>query len=304
MINKPTIIISSMGRTGTNFFARYFRKIFSDSVSLHEPGSIVLNRKKIRFKKSLKYAGWRVSVINKFINTEDIKKLSKKRMEGKINKEETAEKIIKIRKNIINNIDKNIYIESNYQFQGVLDVLPLVFSNFQSLYIIRDPRDWVRSFINRRGLYHWSDLHYILNNRINAYAVGEKTKTEWKQMNQFEKLSWAWNFINGYALDSIKKTATCRLIKFEDIFVADNKTNNLLAITDSLRQENRNLKINKNYKKITKTILEKKINKSYYSILPKWTAWENEQAKTLNKYCGKLMHKLGYGHEKEWQDLL
>src|SRR5690349_22900969 len=37
MIDKPTILITSLGRTGTQFFAKLFAEILPDSTSLHEP---------------------------------------------------------------------------------------------------------------------------------------------------------------------------------------------------------------------------------------------------------------------------
>jgi hypothetical protein len=37
LITKPTIIITSLGRTGTKFFQLLFEEIVPDSTSLHEP---------------------------------------------------------------------------------------------------------------------------------------------------------------------------------------------------------------------------------------------------------------------------
>jgi hypothetical protein len=304
MINKPTIIISSMGRTGTNFFARYCRAIFKNSCSLHEPGAVIFKRQRIRILKNIKYAGWRATIFKKFLNSEDIKHISKKRINGQIDEKIAAEKIINLRKKIIEKCQANLYIEANYQFQGLLDVLPLAFSNFRSIYIIRDPRDWTRSFINRRGLYHWSDIHYLLGNRISAHETKEKTKKEWKKMDQFEKLAWSWAHINEYAINSIKNTAECRLIKFEDIFKSPNKTKNLIDVISFLRQIENCPPLIKNLEEATEEILQTKVNKSYYSIMPKWDKWSKEQAKILDLYCGRLMNKLGYGQEEEWLYLI
>src|SRR5258706_4032134 len=42
MIEKPTILVTSIGRTGTEFFSRFFANIIPDCTSLHEPNTIVI----------------------------------------------------------------------------------------------------------------------------------------------------------------------------------------------------------------------------------------------------------------------
>ena len=37
MIKKPTVIITSLGRTGTQFFSTFFGQVLPDCTSLHEP---------------------------------------------------------------------------------------------------------------------------------------------------------------------------------------------------------------------------------------------------------------------------
>ena len=51
MIEKPTIIITSIGRTGTKFFGDLFREIIPDSTSLHEPDFLKVIRYRGAFER-------------------------------------------------------------------------------------------------------------------------------------------------------------------------------------------------------------------------------------------------------------
>ena len=103
---------------------------------------------------------------------------------------------------------------------------------------------------------------------------------------------------------SIKELNNCRLVKFEDIFESHNRVKNLISTVKYLQRLKAEPSMVENLEKTTTEFLQKKVNKSYYSILPKWNEWNNRQAKTLDKYCGKLMKNLGYGHETEWKKLI
>lgn len=303
MIKKPTIIVSSLGRTGTTFFTKYYKEIFPKGYSIHEPGMIRLKGLELNnVKDAISVFGFKHAVLRKLLNLPDIKYVSKKRMEGKISKEVAALLIEKLREHFINKIEAPIYIESNYQFQGLLDVLPLSFENYRSIYIIRDPRDWVRSFINWRGLYHWTDIHYLLRNRLSPSAVGDQNYAKkWKKMDQFEKLCWAWQFINNYARETTNNDPNSRVYLFEDIFKSKKKTENLLELTE-FTQDIKNIK-RKNQDHILKVIdktLGHKVNKPQTYDFPAWQEWDNSIAKKLQSICGELMDKLGYGTEEEW----
>ncbi len=73
MIDKPSIIITSLGRTGTKFFADFFADIIPESTSLHEPDIFNFSLKK---GKGLKY-------LNKQLRESDFKNLILKKALGK-----------------------------------------------------------------------------------------------------------------------------------------------------------------------------------------------------------------------------
>ena len=48
-------------------------------------------------------------------------------------------------------------------------------------------------------------------------------------------------------------------------------------------------------------ILNEKVNISKRRCFPKWRNWDSKQANVVEKYCGELMKKYGYGTEEEWK---
>lgn len=304
MINKPSIIISSLGRTGTTFFNHFFRKHFPQIESFHEPATI--HYKRGNFLGDLKFNidnfGFCNSVVKKALGKWSILNISKKRVAGKIESAEAVSRIIKERENFINKLPKDFYLESNYHFYALLDLLDQAFESYRAIYIIRDPRDWVRSYINLKGWYHFSDVNKHIGNRL---APGLFHETEiaarWRKFSQFEKLCWSWNRHNEY----IKKItadlypAKFRIFRFEDIFNRANTYRTFFELIDficSLDEERLEASGD------MRSTIGQKIHKPKKYFFPKWTEWNIDQVQMLDKYCGKTMRQYGYGKEVAWLD--
>jgi len=303
MINKPTIIISSLGRTGTTFFAEFFNNNFENIFAVHEPEKI--NIKSLNFKNiiwTVKNFGFYDSFVRKAIDGGSLLALSNRLVSGRIGKEEAAKQFIKSRKKFIKNTSKEIYLESNYHFFGLLGVLDLIFDDYKAVYIIRDPRDWLRSWIDKKGIFDKSDIHYWLGNRISPQKANDiKFTKKWSKTSKFERLCWTWNYLNQFAISSADKNPNIRILKFEDLFVAENKNENMKKLISHLtslkKAENFN---DADIQKITLTKLEKKINAPQKYKYPKWENWGKNEVILLNEICGNLMEKFGYGGEISW----
>ena len=73
MIEKPSIIVTSIGRTGTKFFAGLFDNIIPEATSLHEPDIFNFSLKK----------GKGIEYLKKQIKESDFKNLILKKALGK-----------------------------------------------------------------------------------------------------------------------------------------------------------------------------------------------------------------------------
>ena len=291
MIEKPSIIITSAGRTGTAFFFELFKNILKDSKTFHEPENI--NFKEIsetlwKFKKF----GIFNTTVKKIKGKWGITAISNRRMSREITVDEGTKLLINERKKFVESFNESIYVEASYHYYGLLDVLPNVFRRHKAIYIIRDGREWVRSHMNKLEWYHEKNPHTKYNTRISPMIFNDdEYNLKWNSMSRFEKLCWAWAKINNYAFSSVKKNPNAQLYYFEDIFLSKKKYEKLQTIVDFLTDIPNHEKIQYN---ALEGILDKKINKPPTYKFPHWREWSQEQLGQFNEICGSVMEKLGY----------
>ncbi len=195
-----------------------------------------------------------------------------------------------------------IYIEANWQLFGlVVDLLKL--EKTKIIIIFRDPRDWVRSWMNK-GKGSWYDKKDLLSKinclgfkRVDPSNVGINNP-HWKYYSRFQKLCWVWHYMNNNFYEILQNgNENITYFLFENLFVKKDvdKINELLKFA-----------LNDYYKieclKNMNDILDVKINESEVKNFLEWNHWTNQQCKELHHLCGGLMQKLGYGKEKEWSE--
>ncbi len=300
--NIHKIFIISSGRTGTEFFGDNFNKISNDIISVHEPDRLAFNRSPGKeILKKVKEQGVSRLILLKIFGFSGTRNLSLLNLNAKLPAEEIIERFVKDRRWIAIE-DKNFYIEANYQLFGLIDKLTKL-PDSKIIVIFRDPRDWVRSWMNQGGWYTRGDLLSMINlggvKRITPQNAGIHNPY-WHQYTRFQKLCWAWNFMNSQFYSEIKKKhSNLKYFFFEDLFTKKNyeKLSELLkfalnshydaSCTDSLYN-----------------LLNIKVNESNARYLPSWQNWDSATCKILHHFCGDLMLKLGYGKEAKWLSML
>lgn len=293
MIEKPTIIITSLGRTGTKFFAKFFSFAIPHGTSLHQP-DIISRSKKIT--DQIRDSGFINLVILRTLGKWSLIQLSDKYIKGTLNTQQTEKELLRQRKNFISNCEGNVYIESSSGYYGLINVLDAVFRDYKVVYLIRDGRDWVVSQVNWGGLY---SKHLFLG-RL-KHILGHKWLTAadfpddpffscWEELTRFEKICWAWAKLNDLAFQDISSNPNAALFKFEDIFVSEDKYSNLRTLLDFTLDIPGVDQVAWNK---LENILDKPENKSTGSF-PDWEQWSGSQKEFFDRVCGPLMDKAGY----------
>lgn len=295
---KKTFIISS-GRTGTEFLGFHMNTLSEKIQSVHEPDRITLSglRTWESFNKINRLGFFNLFVL-KALGFSGTRNLSLKRLNGKIDFDNAMQTFLKDRENIIT--PGSLYIEANAQLFGLVDDLKKMKCS-KVLIIFRDPREWVRSWMNRDGWYDGKDMLSRINlwglKRINPKNVGIN-HPDWKRYSRFQKLCWVWNFMNHSFYRSLEtNTAKISWFFFEDLF-RDKKED---KVRDFLRFALGELHREK-YVKQLHVRLHKKINHNARNDFPGWQQWDANRCRELMQLCGSLMQKLGYGLEPEWRD--
>jgi hypothetical protein len=298
MIKKPTIIITSLGRTGTKFFADLFRDVIPDCTSLHEPD--VFNFFQYRSPserisevvKQLRESGIFNMTVRKALGTWSLIRLSDARIRGELSHGEALRRVLCQRTKFVHSRSGSIYIESSAAYYGLVDVLKDAFQYHRIVYIVRDGRHWVRSWMNWGGLYDMGRFRSLIaHNWPRASEIGgDPYEKKWNTMSRFEKVCWAWARLNNYALGTLKTNPYARLFLFEDIFESRDRQKHL---EDLLHFVTTLLQTAPAFSAPVGDWLERKTHKSD-GFFPSWKEWSRAHKEQFRMICGPLMSKLGY----------
>src|SRR6056297_522671 len=286
-INKVFII--SSGRTGTKFLGNNFHKISKEFYSIHEPDRITFNKKQAGelIQKFCKQGITRPIVL-KAIGYCGTRNLSLKNINKELSKKRITKRFLDDRK-WFKPQDNKIYIESNHQLFGLINIL-ITLQNSKTVIIFRDPREWVKSWMNKGSWYTSTDVLSFVDfagfKRITPKNVGIH-KTEWLGYSRFQKLCWVWNFINKCFVDEIEKNNLSYFF-FEDLFIKKDPQILRNFLTVSLG----NL-YNPEHSKNLSMLLHTKVNDTTIEVFPHWEKWDIALCKELQLNCGWLMQKLG-----------
>lgn len=170
--------------------------------------------------------------------------------------------------------------------------------NIKLVHLLRDPRDFVTSFMNLKNK---NIKKFILHHLIPFWQPSpliSSTIPVYKRifLSKFEHYCWIWQYKNILFNELNIEGIQYALIRMEDITHPQNGERNLKIMLDFLEINHDG----KNYK----NCLNKKIDSTNRNSFPKWYNWENRYAKILSKYCSDLMQKYDYGNELEWKNKL
>ena len=300
---KPCIFLSSTGRTGTRFFGETLSKMIDDSVSVHEPDTTRVSEPRAWIEKMAKFGVGKM-LWGQYRECYSLGKLSTTRHRGLTNDGKARRYVTDNRFEYIEHFRKNIYIESNHLLYGVIDLVTELFPNSKVIWIIRDPRSWVRSALSA-GAYHlygiwdWDSI----NLSIRAYNFpDDPDRNRWKKMSKFEKYCWYYARVNYRAFELMKKVPDFKIFRFEDLFNRKTRDRYFSEMLDYATDFNSGYQPSYTYKP---ELLDKKIHAAASKRqLPKWQNWGKAYVQALNYHCGGIMKQFDYGTEPEWQQKL
>lgn len=161
------------------------------------------------------------------------------------------------------------------------------FKTYQIIHLVRDPRDFVTSFINWKNRKKSGKIaHHVIPFWMPKPADQNLFKN--LKMDKFEHFCWVWQLKNKMFYDTFSKESNYHLFKFEDI------TKNQEALNEIIQH------IVPDHTKTINLDTSEKINQSKLRDFPKWPQWSAEQCQKLDQICGKMMTVFDYGIEKDW----
>jgi hypothetical protein len=194
------------------------------------------------------------------------------------------------RRRYINPIEAELYIESNPYAWGFAGVFGEVWPEPTILHVVRDPREYVRSSLNHGTS---TGLKWLANRFLPFWFPDVR-----KRLGLSFAPSWLgraaglWVLVNRTIEERARRCADYHLFRYEDLF--DESHSGLRAMCSVLGLEYREEGV--------AHAPSQRVNPGLLSVLPRWPEWSREQCLELERICGALMPKYGYGGEAEWRE--
>jgi hypothetical protein len=176
-----------------------------------------------------------------------------------------------------------------------LDYLPArivadQYPNTRIVHIVRDPRTFVPSYLNWM---HTRFKSYVANKCVpgwhpSGYHLGEMSWQEWARMDEFERVCWQWSYKNQTIESLFKDTSHYTLIRFEDLFLREERQTVLESMVSFLGVP---------YRDRYKSVFEQAKNLSHKTYCSGWHQWAPEMQAQLLEICGDYMARIGYSRE-------
>jgi len=300
-INKPCIFVTSAGRTATRFISELIEIAISNCYADQEPDVWRLDSVLVDFKKNypliirkIKDFGLFNMTIGKLMPLRNLRGLSAARQMGKVSEAKASELLYKFRNQFLSRLNYSVYAECNLQIVGLIDIIPKVFPNSKTVYIIRDGRDWVRSSSNGYfAPYSIGDpIRFFPGSRASAKrCVDDPFYNRWDSFSRFQKLCWYWRRHTEYSLETLAKNPNSKLIKYEKLFESANHIDEMKDLLLYLTQFPNGTRLSFRYNGELRNI---KFHKSRKNSFPKWENWPQKNIDQFQEICGDVMHKIGY----------
>ncbi len=293
------VFVVSGGRTGTKYFGQLMSEMIDGACSVHDPDVAALKETKRLFWALKTFGLWHM-VFGRILGRTGIRPLATQRLRGEIDGQQAQASIHKQRDKFYAGLDSQLIVESNAMWFGLLPDLRAVYPEARVIGIIRDPRDWVTSWLNYGGHHDKWDLPALFGQtRLSPADTGEtELAARWETASTFEKICWDWTMINSRIIEAEAQDPLIRIWTFEDLFHGDSDAPMQALLSYAAEQPSRSYPIRFDPAKRAER------RNASRGKAPGWRDWTPDQARMLEAHCGPLMRRFGYGNEPEWQEKL
>jgi len=174
------------------------------------------------------------------------------------------------------------YAESHQSFSFAVDAVRAAFPDCRFVWVARDGRDVVSSWMRRGGAYctrgdktqsPWTET------RVRPSWLGEMSTQEWQALPEFEKVCWYWAATNRRIEGSLARVAADRwcLLHIERLHDGVRQLTNRFGLRFPTPPQARNL--------------NQSTNKSEW----RWEDWDTKQRCIFSRHCKEMMDRLYAG---------
>lgn len=167
------------------------------------------------------------------------------------------------------------YAEANVYLERFIPMVKEVFPEAVLIHLHRDPRNVIRSLINRNWYNTPEDSkHPVMK------------KEGWDSLTQFEKACWY-----------VRQTNESLIHSCQQRLIYEKMVSDLGYLTEQLRSLNIPV-----FPRLAEPEFSRKINVNYSYEFPDYTEWSNENKSTFHSICDLVNKALGYETRRETPD--
>lgn len=292
---KDLVFVVSGGRTGTQFLGDRLSIAIQDSFSIHDPDILSIYVKRVAGR--VRRFGLYNMTLGKITGHTGIRSIGYRLITGQIDLATALRRLEATRTGYHSSISEPLVIESNSQWLYACDELAKIWPHAKLIIVIRDPRTWIRSWLNKGIRWRAYDpVRLLPPGRLTPEKVGDfEWAGPWQSFDTLGRLAWEWRFVYSRLLDHETRNPNARIFKFEDLFGAQDKTAMHELVRFAATHDNRSY-AHKVPEGFTATIHNASVGRAR-----DWQEWSDVQARLVDRLCGSLMRRFGYGDEPEWK---
>ena len=296
---KHLILLTSLGRTGTLFIGENASRMIRGCVSYHE-ADVLVPTEAGNWARKMRGQGLVRMTVGKLRPRHSLATLGVWRVAGRVGDDEAIGVIRSLREGFFAAQGAEVVLEANTQYADLADLLPRAFPGANVIFVIRDPRDWVRSMLHHpAGVFGLRDpRRWLPQMRLRPQDTGEaELARRWRRAPRFEKVAWTWAARHRAILPRIAGDGRIRLLRYEDILGSAGREERFREMLEFATVFPDGFRAGVDF---DPALLARRSHASREGGFPGWRRWDDKLARTLERHCGALMRELGYGGEPEW----
>lgn len=296
MSRKQLTFIASGGRTGTQFFGDMLGKVIDNCHSEHEPDMFV-GASRLTINRIRQFGFWNM-VPGRLLGQTGIRVIGQRFLEGDITPEATMARLSALRHAYHTRIPETLVIESYYAWWMVADRVEAIWPGARVAGILRDPRDWIASWLRHESRRRNGALTELLPpGPLEPRRIGDDGAARlWPALDQVGRLAWEWGLIASRLDCAAAASGNVAVFRFEDIFGGDHDALASFVSFVSTHPHGPRHSVG-NLSTITRDIRNASSGLRY-----SWQEWTDAQIAAVAHFCGPGMAAHGYGLEREWQE--
>lgn len=295
MTRKQLTFIASGGRTGTQFFGDMLGKVIDNCHSEHEPdmvaGASLLTLNRIR-----RFGLWNM-LPGRVLGRTGIRVIGQRYLEGRIAPDKTVARLKAQRDPYHARVPEALVIESYYAWWMVADQIGAIWPGARVAGILRDPRDWITSWLRHESRRRNGALTERLPpGPLEPGRIGDAAAARlWPSLDQVGRLAWEWGVIAATLDRAAARSADVAVFRFEDLFGKDQDALSRFVAFVSTHAHGPEHRIG------DLSTITRDVHNASTGPERSWRTWSDSQIAAVAHFCGPGMAAHGYGLEPEWQ---